>query len=257
MKNILLNGGATLYYFVDSETPFFNGMKFKLNGDLATSGYKLFGSFTDPTQKRNLSTGNFSFVMNNLSGENFIYELKFSDELASLDKPDLSENLFGIDGYLKATFSSFNLGFNFNYKRQFITNKLQNNSEFYFVNVRPTAGIDLSDILRVQFGLTYSQDSRHTFSAPYASAALYLERNLTLFGEFSPAADFLTENYFIRLNPYFNTDSFTNLFFEKSNILKAVLKYEYGRYFEIDGGIKYYTSDEIPYFKHVYLYRSI
>ncbi len=71
-----------------------------------------------------------------------------------------------------------------------------------------------------------------------------------LYGEFAPSAEFLTENYFIRENPYFNVSSFTNLFFEKSNVLKAVLKYEYGRYFEIDGGVKYYVSDEIPYYKN-------
>jgi hypothetical protein len=245
-----LSGGATLYYFLNSQLPLFNGTKFRFNGDLATSGYRLYGAFTNPDQKRNLNKGNFSFLINDLSNESFIYELNFSDELASLDKPFFSENLFGFDGYFKTEFSAFNLGLNYNYKRQYISNKLQNKSEFYFLSVQPTAGLNLSDILKVQFGLTYSQDGKNTFSAPYASAALHLEKNVTLFGEFAPAVEYLTENYFIRLNPYLNPDTFTNLFFEKSNVLKAVLKYEYGKYFEIDGGIKYYTSDEIPYFKN-------
>jgi hypothetical protein len=246
-----LNGGATLYYFIKSDLPAFNGMKLKMNGDLATTGYKLYGAYY-PTGawKRKLNTGNFSFLFNNLSHESFIYEMQFKDELASLDNPNFSENLFALDGFAKTNFSAFNINLNFNYKRQFILNNLQDNSEFYFVNVRPTVGLNLSDVLRADFGITYSQDGSHSFSAPYASAALHLENNVTLFGEFAPAAEFLTENYFIRINSYFNVNTFTNLFFEKSNVLKLVLKYEYGRFFEIDGGVKYYTSDEIPYFKN-------
>lgn len=250
-----LNGGATLYYFIKSETPAFDGMKLKLNGDLATSGYRTYGAAYDTSvAKRQLGTGYFSFLINNLQNEDFIYELNFSDQLAALDQPDFSENLTGFDGIAKINLSAFNLKIDFNYKRQFILNKMHNNSEFYFVNFRPTAGIDISGTLRADFGFTYAQDGSHTFSAPYASAALRLEDNLTLFGEFAPAVEFLTENYFIRMNPYFNVSTFTNLFFEKTNVLKGVLKYEYGRYFEIDGGIKYYTSDEIPYFKNDIIY---
>ena len=247
-----LNGGATLYYFIKSESPAFNGMKLKLNGDLEATGYKLYGSYYDlvPAEKRTLDKGDFSFLVNNLSGKNFIYELEFSDELATLDNPSFSENLFSFNGFAKTTLSTFNLNFNLNYKRQYILNKLQDNSEFYFINVRPTIGLNLSDILRADFGISYAQDGSNTFSAPYASAALHLEKNVTLFGEFAPSAEFLTGNYFIRRNPYFNVSTFTNLFFEKSNVLKAVLKYEYGRYFEIDGGVKYYSSDKIPYFKN-------
>ncbi len=245
-----LNAGADLYYFIKSQLPVFDGMKLKLNGDLSTSGYKLFADTVDPVGKRYLNTGDISFLLSNLSGDNFIYEFEFSDELARLDKPNFSENLFGFNGFSKANFSAFNIGVNLNYKRQFIQNKLQDNSEFYFINVRPTLGLDLSELLRIQFGITYAKDGNKTFSAPYASAALNFSKDLTLFGEFAPDAEFLTGNYFIRINPYLNPNSFTNIFFEKSNALKAVLKYEYGVYFEIDGGIKYYTSDEIPVYAY-------
>ncbi len=246
-----INGGATLYYFINSVSPVFDGMKIKLSGDLAAAGYKTYGAALDTsTRTRKLGTGSFSFLINNLQNENFIYEFSFSDQLASLDYPDFSENLLGFDGFAKASFSAFNINVNLNYRRQYILNELQNNSQYYFINVRPLVGLNLSDVLRADFGLSYAQDGKQSFSAPYASAALHLEKNVTLFGEFAPAVEFLTENYFIRLNPYFNVSTFTNLFFEKSNVLKAVLKYEYGRYFEIDGGMKYYVSDEIPYFRN-------
>lgn len=246
-----LHGGATLYYFIKSELPAFNGTKLKLNGDLESKGYKNYGvELSTELNSRSLSTGNFSFLVNNLQNENFIYEMNFSDQLASLNNPNFSENLFSFDGFAKTAFSAFNINLNLNYKRQYILNELQNNSEFYFMKVRPTVGLNLSDVLRADFGLSYAQDGNNSFSAPYAAAALRLEKNITLFGEFAPSAEFLTENYFIRKNPWFNVSSFTNLFFEKSNVLKAVLKYEYGRYFEIDGGVKYYVSDEIPYFKN-------
>ena len=246
-----LEGGATLYYFINSESPAFNGTKLRLNGNLGAAGYKNYGASLDTEIiNRKLNTGDFSFLINNLQNENFIYEINFSDKLASLNDPDFSENLFSFDGFAKAAFSAFNIKVNLNYKRQYILNELQDNSEFYFINVRPTVGLNLSDILEADFGISYAEDGYHSFSAPYAAAALRLDKSLVLYGEFAPSAEFLTENYFIRQNPYFNVSSFTNLFFEKSNVLKAVLKYEYGRYFEIDGGVKYYVSDEIPYYKN-------
>jgi hypothetical protein len=246
-----LNGGASLYYFVNSESPVFDGTKFRLNGDLKVEGYKNYGAVPDTAIKnKSLNTGDFSFLINNLQNENFMYEFSFSDQLASLNNPKLSENLFSFDGFARTAFSAFDINVNLSYKRQYILNKLQDNSEFYFIKVRPGIGLNLSDILRAEFGISYAQDGSHTFSAPYASAALHLEKNITLFGEFAPSTEFLTENYFIRINPYFNVNTFTNLFFEKSNVLKAVLKYEYGRYFEINLGLNYYTSDEIPYFKN-------
>lgn len=239
-------GGGTLYYFINSTLSAFDGMKLKLDGDLATSGFRFYGAALNPDTRRVLNTGNFSFTLNNFSGSNFIYDFDFSDELATLDKPRFSENLFGFKGFMEVNLSAFNLGVKIDYNRQFILNEIQNNSEFYFLKVRPAAGLDLSDVLRIQAGISYAQDGRHSFSAPFASAALHLNKNLTLFGEFAPDVEFLTENYFIRINPYLNTGSITNVFFEKSNVLKAVLKYEFGRYFEIDGGIKYFDSDEIP-----------
>lgn len=244
----IFSGGATLYYFINSSLSAFDGMKLKLNGNLATSGFKLYGAALNPDTKRVLNTGDFSFTLNNFSGSEFIYDFEFSDELATLDKPDFSENLFGFSGFMQANFSAFNLGLKADYKRQFILNELQNNSEYYFVNIRPTAGLDLSDVLRIQVGISYSQDGNNSTSAPYASAALHINKELTLFGEFAPDAEFLTENYFIRINPYLNTGSITHIFFEKTNVLSAVLKYEYGRYFEIDGGIKYFAADSIPVF---------
>lgn len=245
-EKYLFNGGATLYYFINSDFSAFDGMKLKLNGNLATSGYRFYGAAINPYTKRTLNTGDFSFTINNFSGSEFIYNIELSDELANIEEEKFSENLFGADGYMRVNFSAFNLGLNATYKRQFILNEFQNNSEYYFVKARPTAGLDLSDVLRIQAGISYAQDGKHSFSAPYASAALHLSQDLTLFGEFAPDVDFLTENYFIRINPYINISSITNSFFEKSNVLKAVLKYEYGKYFEIDGGVTYFTSDEIP-----------
>ena len=252
-EKLELNGGASLYYFIKSSSPVFDGMKFKLNGDALSEAYKLYGigEFTPtPPEKRTLNTGNFSFLITNLSNESFLYGIELSDEIAFLNKQTFSENLLGLNGFWKVNISAFNIGLDLNYKRQFIRNDVQNNSEYYFINARPSIGLNLSDVLRLQFGLTYAQDGGHSFSAPYASAALLFNKNLTLFGEFAPAAEFLTENYFIRMNPYLSTGSITNIFFKKTNILKAVLKYEYEEYFEIDGGIKYYTSDEIPVFAY-------
>jgi hypothetical protein len=50
------------------------------------------------------------------------------------------------------------------------------------------------------------------------------------------------------MNRYFNPQNFNNFYLKKTHNINAVLKYEYDKYFQIDGGFRYYSSDQLPYF---------
>ena len=58
----------------------------------------------------------------------------------------------------------------------------------------------------------------------------------------------MTPGSFAIQNHYLNVDSIGSIYWERSGALTASIKYEYDKYFQIDGGLKYFTSDKFPYF---------
>ncbi len=72
--------------------------------------------------------------------------------------------------------------------------------------------------------------------------------DLILLGEYNPSSEFLTAGHFLRQNQFLETIKISNLFLKKSNTFKVSLKYEYDKYFQIDGGLKYFSSDKFPYY---------
>ena len=49
-------------------------------------------------------------------------------------------------------------------------------------------------------------------------------------------------------NHYLAVDSIGSIYWERSNSLNASIKYEFDKYFQIDGGLKYFSSENFPYF---------
>jgi hypothetical protein len=52
----------------------------------------------------------------------------------------------------------------------------------------------------------------------------------------------------LRKNRFYDPQSFIRVLFEKEHLLRVTMKYEYDKYFEIDGGFEYMASDNIPFF---------
>ncbi len=242
-----LNGGASLALYINDDAGFLPGTEFKLHGDYGTSAYKFFASQT-PLLKRNLNIGNAYIKMENLMSEYFIFSGKLSDDISSLGNENFSENMFNVDGYARLSLAAFNLGANLNYKKQTITNDLHSHSRFSYISFRPTMGLDFSKLMKVTFGLNYSHAGSENFFSPYAVMSINLDQGISLYGEYSPQTEFYGGGHFLELNPYFMPQNFTNIFFEKNSAFSASIKYEYYTFVEIDGGFKYYTSDNLPYF---------
>ena len=78
--------------------------------------------------------------------------------------------------------------------------------------------------------------------------AVNFNKNLSLYTEYSPQAEFWGGGYFLHLNDYFMAENFSNIFLKKNVAFSAALKYEYYTYVEINGGVKYFKSDNLPYF---------
>jgi len=241
------NGGLNLKFNVDNESPFIPGTEFSLHGDYGTSGYKFF-ILPDPGLKRIFNQGRFSLDIKNLLSDRFIAGGSISDNLSSLQNENFTENVFNANGFARVEFSNFNIGLLIDFHRQYITNNTPKDLRFNFFGIRPTVGLEFSKVLKAAFGLNYSESGKSNFLSPYASVGIRFNKNLSLFGEFSPQAEFLTAGYFLNANRYFNQLNFYNIYYKKINQIKGVLKYEFEKYFEIDGGMEYYQASNQPYF---------
>jgi hypothetical protein len=250
----LFGGGLNLLLAIDNNSEFLPGTQFKFHGDYYSSAFKFYSATENPIMKRTLGNGNFSLKVSNLSNKTFIFGFQLTDYLSNIQEETYTENLIDLSAFANVKFANFNLGVDLNLKKQSLENETAASTTRYgidrdkYFSIKPTAGFNLSKVLKVTGGITYSESGGSTYTSPYAALGLKLNRNISIFGEYSPQTEFLTSNYFLKTNRYFNPQSFNNLLVKKSHNFKAVLKYEYDKYFQIDGGFKYYSSPALPFF---------
>ncbi len=242
-----LKGGASLSLYVQDDAAILPGSRFKLSGDYGLQSYKLFGS-NNPTYKRNLNIGNGSLEISNLMNRYFLFSAKLADNLTSLKGEHFSENMVDLGGYTQFGLYSFNFGADVNFKKQTISNDLNSNAMFGFIAVRPTINLNVSDKVKVNAGFNYAHELSNNFFSPYGAVGIDLGNGLSLYGDFSPQAEFYGGGHFLQINPYFMPQKFTNVFLKKNMALSASIKYEFFTYVEINGGFKYYSSDNLPFF---------
>ena len=247
------NGGINFSYFVDNSAPFFGGTELNMHGDYGVSAFKFYGSNT-PELVRDLNTGNFSFDINNLINKDFIIDAKISNRYTYLPKETFTENLMNISAYTEANFSSFSLGGDFDFKKQFLTiSPLQPGAVYFdrFFNIRPLVGLNISSLLKVKFGFNYAESNNINFFRPYGSIAMQFSKSLSLFGEINPHAEFISNGDFLRENRFNDATVTQSVFLKKKFAVHGMLKYEYDKYFEIDGGLDYYNADNLPYYTDI------
>lgn len=239
--------GFNLTYWSDINGETLPGTTFNLNGNYGTTSFKYFAS-ANPKERRTLNYGKIEANIKNDFGKNFLFGLKLTDNVTNISQEEFSENNFRLkaEGLLKL--NVVNVGAAIDYRNHALTNLLGNDSGKDFILIRPTAGLFFTKLIKGTFGWTFSNGAGKTYNAIYASVALKVDKNLTVFGEFSPTSEFMSPGSFVVKNHYLNVDSLGSVYWERSGAFTASVKYEYDKYFQIDAGLKYFTSDDYPYF---------
>ncbi len=243
-----VNSGVNVFYQLESETKLFNGTKFQFHGDYGRKSYKLFAA-NDADIKRNLNRGNISLSIENLLEEKFNYSINFSNDIHSFQDNIYAENFLNLGGMFRANIEKFHLGLNSNYKIQYLKNDriLDGFSDFY--SIRPYIGYSHENILKGSVGLNFSNFMDESKIYPYVFLAVKLNEQLSLFTEYSPHVVFYGGGYFLDTNPYFDVNKFSKLVQEKKSNIQLSLKYDFNKYYELNGGIKYFSSDNSPYYE--------
>ena len=239
--------GINFTYWSDIDGEVFPGTQFNVNGNYGTTSFKFFAS-NNPEERRSLNYGKFEVDVKNDFGKNFLFGVNLTNNIANISQEAFKENNLSLKGVGLLKLAAVNVGAVIDYRNHSVTNLLGNNSGKDFILMRPTAGLNFTRLIKGSFGWSFSRAAGNTYSAIYASVAIKLDKNITLFGEFAPTPEFMSPGNYVVQNHYFNVDSIGSVYWERSNALTASVKYEFDKYFQIDGGLKYFSSDNFPYF---------
>jgi hypothetical protein len=239
--------GGNFVYWSDIDNNFLPGTQSNISADIATTSFRLFAS-EDPKTKRTINSGNLLIGIRNNYNKNFKFGFTLSDNVTALSEEEFNDNFFRLKGETKIIISALNIGITADYQKHYIKKVFGTKEGSDILIVRPVAGIQFSDLFKAALGFTFANSGGNNFGAPYASVGVKLNKNFTLFGEYSPIPKLVSPGTFLRENEYFNAINYSSIYFEKSNFIDLAFKYEYGPYYQINGGFRYFKSDEYPFF---------
>ncbi|MBV6419448.1 MAG: hypothetical protein DAHOPDDO_00667 [Ignavibacteriaceae bacterium] len=245
-----LHGGLDFSYSLPTDINVLPGTRFKLSGDHSKNIFKFFGS-NDPERKRNLNIGNTSLNIQNLYMKEFNFDLRSGGEFTYADDEKFNESIFYVDLFTRLRFAKFNINLSGLYQHQNLsTDSLSdaNTDGYYF---RPTASLEIFKKVMLEAGITFSASKGDNLNGLFASGSAEVAKNLILFAEYSPIGEYLTAGKFLRNNYYYDQQDLNRVFFKKKNKIRATIKYEYDRYYQIDGGIEFYDADNLPYYNNI------
>lgn len=235
-------------YFVNNASQFLPGLEIYLNGKYYYESFNYFGSY-NPEINRRTNNGiaklSFNYVTNDYSN----FGITFDDLFYEQKDDNTTENIFGSSAYVQFKLINFDLKLQGNYKNQTISgDKFNIGNQYYFYSTA-TIGFKLFNFFNIKGGIYFAESEGNTFFAPIGFGSFKLNKFVSVFGEFSPNTQFLTLYDFKERNRYYELNDFVNLFVENKFNVKAGVKYEYEKYFEISGGVGYLNSDNNFYFE--------
>ena len=245
--NVKLGGLLNLDYTTNTNSSTLPGTKFSIGGKHANRKYNLYGSVT-PEFERTLNAGSAYFDIQNLYMRRFIFDAKVGGDFTYLDKENFNDAVLNVNLFGKLNLTDVGIGIKSNYQKQFFKNDSLGRVQQDYYLFRPTAYFKLFNTVLTEAGFTFSGSGTNNFHRIFVALSTRIADRLVLLGEYSPSSEFLTAGYFLRQNEFLETTNVSNVFLKKSNAFKVSLKYEYDKYFQIDGGLKYFSSDKFPFF---------
>jgi len=244
-----LEGMLDFAYTIPTSSGALPGTKFSLNGDNTKNIFKFFGS-VDPERKRNLNFGNASIGIQNLYMKEFVFDLNGGGDFTYVDDEQFNESLLYANAFGRLKFSSFSLGVKAAYQHQNLTTDSLSNLKTDAYYFRPTASLEIFNKVMLEAGFTFSAASGDKLNGLYASVAAEVAKNLVIIGEYSPEGESITAGKLLRNNFYYDQQDLDRVFLKKKSKIRATVKYEYDKYYQIDGGIEFYDADNLPYYSN-------
>lgn len=243
----ITGGNIGTKYFVDNNSDFLPGLEIGFEGNYYYEAFNFYGSAISNLE-RTTNNGLAEISLNYLSDPSHNLGINISDKIYNQKNDEITENIFGTDGYYRLKNESFALELSGGYKNQTLSGSDLNFGNQYYYHTKALVGFKYKAI-NLKAGVFFSESEDNSFFSPLAYGSIKLNDNFSVFGEFSPYTEFNTLHDFKNSNRYYNFNNFVNLFVENKFNMLFALRYEYEKYFEISGGAGYINSDNNFYFE--------
>jgi len=245
----LLEGAIDFAYTLPTDISSLPGTKFSINAEHSKNIFRFFGS-VNPERKRNLNVGNTSVGIQNLYMKDFIFDINGGGDFTYLDNETFNETLLYANAFGRLSLKNFNINVKAAYQHQNLTTDTLSDSKTDGYFFRPTASFEIFKTIMIEGGFTFSAASGQSLNGIYASVSTQVAKNLVVYGEYSPIGENVTSGKLLRNNQYYDQQDLNRVFLKKENKIKALVKYEYDKYYQIDGGLEYFNTDNLPYYNN-------
>ena len=242
----LFSGGAGFTFYIRDKSPFLSNSKINASGNYSVDGYKLYAT-SNPSANRKLESGKFDFVFNNPSSNSLAYDFDLFNTISKIQSEHYTENVTGLKAYAQIPISNFNLNGKAILLNQRLSNGIFANKNYRLFDIKPYAGLALSKIVKVQAGFDFFNSDSVTEGYLYGAIEIPLSIGFSIYGEFSPQSSLMSFYDISKENRFFNVQSVQNIIVKKKNFMTVNFKYEYEKYYEINGGFEYFSSDKYPW----------
>lgn len=245
-----LEGGLDVSYNLPTDISVLPGTKFKLSGDHSKNIFKFFGS-DDQQRKRNLNIGNTLLSVQNLYLKELNFDIIGGGEFTYADNEKFNESIFYADAFARLRLSKFSINLLGSYQHQNLTTDSLSGSKTDGYFFRPTASLEIFKKIMLEAGFTFSASEGDQLNGLFASLSTQVAKNLVVFAEYSPIGENITAGKFMKNNFYFDQQNLNRVFLKKKGKIRATVKYEFDKYYQVDGGFEFYDADNLPYYSNV------
>lgn len=246
-ERYFLSGLFNLDYFFDNMESFLPRSEIHFKSSINENVYKLFSS-PFPTTQRKLFYSDIDFTLKDVSSQSFNYQINVVNNFTKISSENFSENNLNLFGSAALKFKYYELHGNVKFINQTLTNIVHNRNTFKYFFADGIMELKIAKTMKIDFGINYSKADTNLFLSPTVALSVKLDKGIFLFGQFSSSAEYITQSDFLIQNKYYNSSFNNYFFFKKNSSFLFAIKYEYQRFFEINGGFKYFSSDNHPYF---------
>jgi hypothetical protein len=234
-------------FFVNTKSGFLPGSEFKVRAAYDRTSFNFFGSET-PDRKRNMHDVNLLASFYNGSGKTFKFGLQTSPEFFYLKEEDMFDNKIDLTATGELMFGSFSIEAAGGIMTQYLKNSTLGDNTYNGGGIKAVAKYSPFKFFSAGIGINVQNFDGENFASPVAEAAFKFSKQLSAYFTFAPRAELLTISDFVKGNRYYAIEAADNIFFEKDIDVTASIKYEYDKYFEINGGVNFTNSDNYPYY---------
>ncbi len=233
---------------ISHNSGFLPGSKFTIVGNYKREQYYLFASSTPKFERKN-EYADGEVKIQNYYSKKFNYTISGKIGNVKFHENDLEETIIKGNAEFTYKWDRISLSTSGIYKTQSFKNSpvLSNNNYYYggkvLLNINPYKE------LNVNLGAVYSKQDTNLLLSPIVELTARIDRNLTLIAKYEPFAKYKTIADFQNSNKYLKKFNFNHLFVMNNTDFTLAIRYQFYKYFEINGGVNYQIIENLPYFE--------